>query len=76
MKIQLTIANNFISSIDNDEERVMDLKSENIEIMINVEGDEVTKQLFDLLKNRYQNNLEPMKVSEFVIHYVHLLYYK
>ena len=33
-KIQLTIANNFISSIDNDEERVMHSKIGNIEIMI------------------------------------------
>ena len=30
-KIQLIIANNFISSLDNDEERVMHSKSDNIE---------------------------------------------
>ena len=40
-KIQLTIANNFISSIDNDEERVMHSKSDNIEIMINDGADEI-----------------------------------
>ena len=34
-KIQLTIANNFISSIDNDKEHVMHSKSDNIEIMMN-----------------------------------------
>ena len=51
-KIQLTIANNFISSIDHDEERVMHLKSGNIEIMVNSETDEVIKQLFDSLKDR------------------------
>ena len=28
------------------------------------------------LKNRYQNNLEHMKASEFVFDYVYLLYYK
>ena len=56
-KIQLTIANNFISSIDNDEERVMHSKSNNIEIIINDEADE----LFDSVKKRYQNNLEFMK---------------
>ena len=39
-KIQLAITNNFISSIDNDEERVMHLRSDNIEIMINDEADE------------------------------------
>ena len=38
-KIQLTTGNNFISSIDNDEERVMTSKSHNIEIMINDEAD-------------------------------------
>ena len=75
-KIQLTIANNFISSIDNDEEHVMHSKSDNIEIMINDEADEVIKELFDSLKNRYQNNLESMKGSEFVFDYVHLMYYK
>ena len=60
-KIQLTIANNFISSIDNDEERVMHSKSDNIEIMINDEADEVIKELFDSFKNRYQSNFESMK---------------
>ena len=46
-KIQLTIGNNFISSTDNDEERVMHSKSENIEFMINDEAVEVIKELFD-----------------------------
>ena len=44
--------------------------------MINDEADEVIKELFDSLKNRYQNNLESMKGSEFAFDYVHLLYYK
>ena len=51
--IQLAIANNFISSIGNDEEQVMHLKSDNIEIMINDEPDEFIKTLFDSFKNRY-----------------------
>ena len=51
-------------------------KNDNIEITINDEADEVIKELFDLLKNRYQNNLESMKDSEFVFDYVYLLYYK
>ena len=54
----------------------MHSKSDNIEIMINDEADEVIKELFDSLKNRYQNNLESMKGSEFVFDYVQLLYYK
>ena len=51
----------------------MHSKSDNIEIMINDEAVEILKELFHSLKNRYQNNFESMKSSEF---YVHLLYYK
>ena len=36
----------------------MHSKSDNIEIMISNEADEVTTKLFDSLENRYQNNLE------------------
>ena len=54
--VQLAGANNFISSIDNNEEHVMNSKSGNIEIMINDEEDEVIKELSDSPKNRYQNN--------------------
>ena len=57
-----------ISSIDN---VWMHSKSENIEYMINDEVDEVSKNIFDSLKNRHQNNLESMKGSEFVFDYVH-----
>ena len=37
-KIQLTMANSFISSTDNNEEHVMHCKSDNIDIMINDEA--------------------------------------
>ena len=50
-------------------------KSDNIEIMINDEANEVIK-LFDSLKSRYQNNLESMKGSELALYYVHVLYYQ
>ena len=73
--MQLTIANNFISTIDNDEERVMHSQSDNKEIMMNDEADEII-EFFKSLKKRYENNLELMKGSEFVFNYVHLLYYK
>ena len=43
---------NFIFSIDNDEENVMQSKSDNIEIMINDETGEVIKELFNSLKTR------------------------
>ena len=69
-KIQLTIANNVISSLGNDEGGVTDSKSNNIKIMISDEADEVIKELFNSLKNRYQNNLEPMRDSEFVFGYL------
>ena len=46
-------------------------KRDNIEIMINDEVDQVKKELFDSLRNRYQNNLGSMKSSEFVVDYVH-----
>ena len=54
----------------------MHLKSDNIEIMINDEADEVIKELFDSLRNRYQNNLELMKGAEFFSEYIQLLFYK
>ena len=47
-KIQLTVSNNFISSLDNDKEGVMHSKSDNIEIIISDEVDEVIEELFDL----------------------------
>ena len=72
-KVQLIIANNFVSSIDNNEEHVMHSKCDNIEILINDEADEVIKELFDLIQNGYQNNLKSMKGSEFFFDYVHLL---
>ena len=74
-EIQSAIANNFVSSIDNDEERVIHSKSDNRKIMINDEAVEVI-ELSNSPKNRYQNDLESMKGIEFVFDYVHLLYYK
>ena len=47
---KLTIRNNFISFMDNDEERVMHSKSDNMEITINDDADEVIKKLFHFLK--------------------------
>ena len=63
-KIQLRIASNFISSTDNNEKHVMHSKIDNIEIIINDEEN----------KNRYQNNLESMKGSQFLFNYVHLFH--
>ena len=43
--------------------------------MINDEADEVIKGPFYSLKNRYQFNLDSMKVSAFVFNYLDLLYH-
>ena len=76
-KVQLIREINFFSSRDdNGEERVMHSKIDNIEIMISDEADEVTGELFNSLKNRYQNSLQSMRHNEFVFAYDDLLYYK
>ena len=68
---------NFVSSKDNNEERVIHSKSDNIEIMINDKGDEVIEELFQSHLSRYQFGLETsMKCSDFIIDCVHILYYK
>ena len=54
----------------------MHSKSDNIEIMISDETDEIIEKLFNSLKNRYQINLQSMRSSQFVFDYVQLLYYK
>ena len=54
----------------------MHSKSDNIEITLNDEANELIKELFDSLRNTYQNNLQSIKASELVYDYIHLLYYK
>ena len=48
----------------------------NIQKVITYDADEVMKEPFDSIRNRYQNIWESMKGSEFLFHYVYLLYYK
>ena len=55
-KIQLTIAINFISSKDFEEEHIMNSKSKNIKFYNDV--NEVADKLFDTLGSRHQGNLE------------------
>ena len=52
LNIQLTIAINFFSSKDNDEEFVMHSKSDYLE-MINDKPEEVIEELFQSLLSRY-----------------------
>ena len=67
-KIHLTMAINFISSKEGcDETLTMHPKSNNIEIMMGSETDEIIKELFKSLFERYQEGLEEsMRGSEFI----------
>ena len=71
-KIQLTIAINFISPKDTDEEHIMNSKNDNIELMIYDNADEVIEKLFESLLNRIRTRLETsMRGSDFIFDCVH-----
>ena len=76
-KIQLTAQINFISlRPDSDETRVMHTRCNNEEFMNGSDTDEIIKELFKSLLQRYQEHLqEKMKVSDFAIDGVNFLYY-
>ena len=76
-KIQLSAEINFIpSKPDSDETRIMHTKSNNIEIMIGSDTNEVIENLFRSLLQRYQENLEEkMRGSEFIFDGINLLHY-
>ena len=58
-KIQLLAEIDFISPIpDSDETRIMHTKSDNLEIMIGSDTNEVIENLFKSLLQRYQEGLE------------------
>ena len=76
-KIQVTIVIDFIFSNDNDEDRVMHAKTDNIEIMTCDKAIKVIEKLFDSPYSRYRIRLKTsMKGSDFIFDYVNLLYYK
>ena len=56
--LKLTIAINFTSSKDSDETRTMHAKSNNVEIMIGSETDEVIEELFKSFLQNYHEGLE------------------
>ena len=67
---------NFISSKDSDETRNMHTKSDNIEIMMGSEKDDIINELFESLLQKYQEGLEEsMRASEFIFDSVNLLYF-
>ena len=76
-KIQLTAQINFISlRPGSDETRVMHTRSVNEEFINGSDTDEIIKELFKSLLQRYQENLqEKMKGSDFGFDRVNYLYY-
>ena len=76
-KIQLTAQINFISlRPGSNETRVMHTRSVNKEFMNGSDTDEIIKELFKSLLQRYQKNLpEKMKGSDFAFDGVNYLYY-
>ena len=70
------MAINFISSKDSDETQTMHTKSNNVEILIGSNTDEIIKDLFESFLQKYQEGLEEsMRGSEFVYDSVDVLYY-
>ena len=68
--------NTGISSKDSDETRAMHTESDNVEIMMASETDEIIEELFKSLLRRYQEGLEEsMRGSEFIFDSIDALYY-
>ena len=76
-KIQLTMAISLVSSKPySDETRTMCTQSNNVEIIMGSETDEIIKGLFETLSERYQEGLEEStRGSEFIFDSVDALYY-
>ena len=75
-KIQLIMSMNFISSKDSDETRTMSTKIDNVEIMMVSETDDIIKELFESLSQKFHEGLEEsMKGSGFIFDSIGLLYY-
>ena len=67
---------NFISSKDSEETRIMHANSDNVEIMIGSEADDIIDKLFEFILQRYQECLEESRRgSQFVLNNIDLLYY-
>ena len=66
----------FMSPKDSEKTHTMHTKSHNVEVMMGNEADDIVKELFKSLLQKYQKGLEEsMKGSEFVFDIVDLLYY-
>ena len=77
LQIQLTIAIDFISSKDSEEERGVHTSKNDIIFTFYSVVNDVTEKLFKSLRSKYQNGLETsMKGSDFIFDSVQLMYYK
>ena len=66
---------NFVSSLDSNELRILHTKSDNMEIMIGTETNDIINEHFKSFSKRHQEKLETkMKGSNFVFESVDLLY--
>ena len=75
-KVQLVLKNNFISSKNFNDTRGMHSKSDNVEIMMGFDSNEIIKKRFNSLLQRYQKGLEEsMRGGNFVFDYVESLNY-
>ena len=76
-KIQLTMQITFISSLGTGEFHIMHSKSNNVEIMMGTETDDIINELFESFLKKYQEGLETKmrEGSNFVFESVDLLYY-
>ena len=74
-KVQLIMIINFMCSKDSDGIRTMLTKSNNIDIMMGNEADEIIEELFESLLQKYQEGLEEkMRGSEFVFDSIDLVH--
>ena len=75
--MESSVNNNFISSKDADEERVMYSNSNNTEFLTYGNANYIVDKLFESLSLRYQIGLErSMRESNFIFDSIQLLYYK
>ena len=75
-KIQLIMRIDFISSLDTGEFHTMHSKSNNVEIMMGTETDDIINELFESFFKKYQEGLETkMEKSNSVFESVDLLHY-
>ena len=75
MENSINNANHFYSSLDTGEFRIMNSKSNNVEIMMGIETDDIINELFESLLRRYQELETKMEESSFAFENVDLLYY-